>query len=266
MTTRAMIRALIKRPSRTSLVLLLYGFICYLIFVLATIPAQQVWQFVPQQNRVRLQTGYIQGTLWSGRIDSLQLNQLMLGQLQWDLNVLPLFIGRLDLDIKINGPLGQLQSNLAVSLDGSLQASNFSGEIPADSLNPYTLPATLDGAISLDIQKLIYLANQQLQLDGEILWRKASISVMQTMEIGEVRIISKAEDNGSILHITNKNSALGIEGSIKLSANGQYDLNIALLNRDNSRKDIRSLLQMLGKVDAAGKVYIKRQGRLRLQP
>ena len=254
----------IKLPSKTALYLSLYGFLTYLVLLVANIPAQQIWQFIPQQNKARLQMGHLQGTLWSGQADNLKINKLSLGKFDWDLNLLPLFIGQLDLDTKIRGPLGTLQSNIAISTDGSLQASELSGRVPAESLNPYTLPATLQGKLDLNIQSLLFQLNQQLQLEGEIIWRKASITMLQTIELGKVRLLAKADGNGSTVYITNEKSALGIEGTIKLDAKGRYNLNLALLNRDSSRKDIRSLLQMLGKADAAGKVYLRRQGQLQL--
>ncbi len=253
---------MIKAPSRTSLLLALYGFLSYCLFLLATIPAQQIWQFIPQQNRTQLQISHLQGSLWSGKINNLQISNLSLGQLEWDLNLLPLFLGQLALDTKIRGPLGELQSHLTLSTDGSLQATELSGRIPAKALNPYTLPATLEGEINLGIQKLLFQANQQLQMEGEIHWRNASISMLQSVELGDVRLLAKADSNGSIVHINNEKSALGIEGTIKLGANGRYNVNLALMNRDSNREDIRSLLQMLGRADAAGKVHIKRQGQL----
>lgn len=256
--------SILKAPSRISIYLGLYGFLTYVLFLLAGIPAQQVWEFIPQQSKIRLQITQLEGSLWSGQADNLQINNLSLGQLNWDLNLLPLFVGKIDLDTKIHGPLGKLQSNIAVSIDGSLQATDLSGQIPAESLNPYTLPATLQGKISLDIQNLSYQANQQLQLEGKAHWRNASINMLQTVEIGDVRLLAKADGDGSIVHITNEKSALGIEGTIKLSGKGRYTVNLALLNRDSSRKDIRALLQMLGQADAAGKVHIKRQGQIQL--
>ncbi len=250
----------IKAPSRTTLYLGLYAFLCYTLFLLATIPAQQIWQFIPQKNRAQLQISHIQGSLWSGKVDSLQLSNLPLGELDWKLNLLPLFLGQIALDMKIRGPLAELQSHITLSIDGSLQATDLSGRIPAESLNPYTLPATLLGEISLSIQKFLFQASQKLQLEGEMRWRKASISMLQSVELGDVRLLAKADGNGSVIHINNEKSALGIEGTVKLDANGRYNVNLTLMNRDSGRKDIRSLLQMLGRADAAGKVYIKRQG------
>ncbi len=255
---------MIIKPSRTSLLLALYGFLIYALFLLAAIPAQQIWQFIPQQNRAQLQISHLQGSLWSGKVDSLQIRNLSLGQLDWDLNLLPLFLGQIALDTKIRGPLGELQSHITLSTDGSLQATDLSGRIPAESLNPYTLPATLQGEISLNVQKFLFQANQQLQVDGEMHWRNASISMLQSVELGDVRLLAKADGNGSVVHINNEKSALGIEGTIKLGANGRYNVNLTLMNRDSGRKDIRSLLQMLGRADAAGKVHIKRQGQLQL--
>ncbi len=254
----------LKAPSRTGLLLVLYGFLSYVLFLLATIPAQQIWQFIPQQNRTQLQISHLQGSLWSGKVDRLQLGHLSLGQLDWNLNPLPLFLGQIALETKIRGPLGELQSHITLSTDGSLQATTLSGRIPAESLNPYTLPATLQGEITLKIQKFLFQASQKLQMEGEMHWRNASINMLQSVELGDVRLLTKAEGNGSIVHINNEKSALGIEGTIKLGANGRYSVNLALMNRDSGRKDIRSLLQMLGRADAAGKVHIKRQGQLQL--
>ncbi len=255
---------MIRPPSRTSLFLIVYGLLCYFLFLLAGIPAQQVWQLIPQQNKAQLQISHIEGSLWSGKINNLQINRLPLGQLNWNLKLLPLFLGRIDLDTKIHGPLGKLQSRLTLSTDGSLKATALKGRIPAKSLNPYTLPATLQGDISLNIQKLLFQNKQKLQLQGDMHWRNASISMLQTVELGDVQLLARADGDGSILHINNEKSALGIEGSVKLSADGRYSVSLALSNRDSGRKDIRNLLQMLGRADAAGKVHIQRQGRLQL--
>ncbi|HEB55873.1 MAG TPA: type II secretion system protein N [Gammaproteobacteria bacterium] len=256
---------IISPPSRTTLFLAFYGLLSYLFFLLASIPAQQVWQLIPQKNKAQLQISHIEGSLWSGKINNLRINRLPLGELDWELNLLPLLLGQIELDIKIQGPLGKLQSHLSLSTAGRLQATKLSGHIPAESLNPYTLPATLGGNISFNIQKLSFQNQEKLQLQGEMHWRNASISILQTVELGDVRLLAKAGGDGSILHINNEKSALGIEGSVKLSADGRYNVNLALINRDSSRNDIRTLLQMLGQADAAGKVHIQRQGRLQLR-
>ncbi len=255
---------MIKPPSRTTLFLTFYGLLSYLLFLLASIPAQQIWRLVPQQNKAGLQISHIEGSLWSGQIENLKINRLPLGELDWNLNLLPLFLGRIDLDVKIQGPLGKLQSRIALSTDGNLQATDLSARIPAESLNPYTLPATLGGEISLKIQKLLFQSKQKLQMEGEIHWRNASISMLQAVKLGDVQLLVKADGGGSTLHINNKKSALGIEGTVKLSANGRYSVRLTLMNRDSNRKDIRALLQMLGRADATGKVHIERQGQLQL--
>lgn len=255
---------MIKSPPKTGLFLALYGLLSYFLFLLATIPAQQIWQFIPPQNKTQLQISNIEGSLWSGQISNLQINRLLLGQLDWDLKLLPLFLGQIELDTKIQGPLGKLQSHLALDTNGRLQATALSGRISAESLNPYTLPATLQGEISLKIQEFLFQNKQKLQLQGEMRWRNASISMLQTVDLGNVQLLAKAAGNGSILHITNEKSALGIEGSIKLDARGGYKVRLALMNRDSGRKDIRALLRMLGRADAAGKVHIQRQGQLQL--
>ncbi len=253
---------IMKPLSKTALFLTLYALLSYLLFLLATIPAQQIWQFIPQQNKARLHISHIEGSLWSGQISNLEINRLSLGQLDWNLNLLPLFLGQLGLDTKIQGSLGKLQSHLILSTNGRLQATDLSGRMPAESLNPYTLPATLGGDISLNIQKLLFQNKQKLQMQGEMRWRNASISLLQTIELGDVRLLAKTDGDGSILHITNEKSALGIEGSIKLDAKGRYSVKLTLVNQDSNRKDIRALLHMLGHADATGKVHIQRQGQL----
>ncbi len=255
---------MIKPPSRTTLFLAFYGLLGYLLFLLVGIPAQQVWRLVPPQNKAWLQISHIEGSLWSGQIDNLKINRLPLGELDWDLNLLPLFLGHIDLDVKIHGPLGKLQSRIVFNIDGNLQATDLSARIPAESLNPYTLPATLGGEISLKIQKLLFQSKQKLQLEGEIHWRNASISMLQAVKLGDVQLLAKVAGDGSTLHINNEKSALGIDGTVKLSANGRYNVKLTLMNRDSSRKDIRALLQMLGRADATGKVHIERQGQLQL--
>ncbi len=258
------LNSMINPPSRTTLFLAFYGLLAYLLFILAGIPAQQVWKFIPQKNKAHLQISHIEGSLWSGRIDNLQINRLPLGRFDWDLNLLPLFLGHIDLDTKIHGPLGKLQSHISLSTDGSLEATELSARIPAKSLNPYTLPATLQGEISIKIQKLLFQNRRKLRMEGEIYWRKAGISMLQTVELGNVQLLAKADGDGSSLHINNKKSPLGIEGTIKLSASGRYNVRLTLMNRDSNRKDIRTLLKMLGHADATGKVHIQRQGQLPL--
>jgi len=251
-------------PSKTHRYLGLYAFLIYLLFVIATIPAQQVWQSIPQENKAQIQLGHLQGTLWSGQVDNLQLNNLSLGKFNWKLNLLPLFIGQLGLDTEISSTLGKLQANITIDSDGNVEATDINAQIPAESLNPFTLPATLEGKITLNLEKLVYQVNQKIQLEGQAQWSKASISLMQSMQIGEVRLLSNADEEGSIIRVSNEKSALGIEGTIKIKANGQYKVNLSLINREPSRKDIRALLQMLGKADASGKVHLKRQGQLKL--
>ncbi|MDH5570553.1 MAG: type II secretion system protein N [Gammaproteobacteria bacterium] len=254
----------LKLPSKIWYKLFGYGFIIYCVSLIINFPAHIAWQFVPTAATQSIRFNAIEGTIWHGRISGLTISGLDVGQLNWKLKPLSLLLAQLELDTSLNGNNKKMQGKFAFTADGLINGQSISGSLQAAQLNPYTLPISLQGMLTIDIQTLQYQQGTTLSIVGDLKWNNASVDMVQAVELGKVEVVIQPAPNGIGLKVKNSDSALAVDGTITLDVKGLYQTNLGLFNRDPTRTDIATIIQMIGKPDATGRVYLRQRGNLPL--
>lgn len=257
-----------KYISRRNLMLSIFGFICFLIFLFVQIPATFGWQFVPANIKKQVQLSGIQGTVWNGSAATSYFNGQDTGRMRWQLSPFALIVGKLGVSFDLVGKSGTLSGELLMN-QTELSASNIKSNMRASFFNSFLakqlpLPVMLQGKINADLDSVYFERGKRIQFSGLVSWHNAEVQGIQTIPLGLVTLNADMTDTGSSIKIINKDNPLDIKGDITLSHNGQYDINIGLLNRDNSRKDLKDMLSFLGAADSSGRYHFKQKGVLRI--
>jgi len=257
-----------KYISRRNLILFIFGFICFVIFLFAQIPATFGWQFVPADVKKQVQLSGIQGTIWNGSAATSYFNGQDTGRMRWQLSPFTLLVGKLGVSFNLVGKSGTLSGDVIMN-ETELSASNIKSNLRASFFNPFIakqlpLPVMLQGKINADLDSVYFERGKRIQFSGQISWNNAEVQGMQNIPLGKVTLNADMTDTGSTIKIVNKDNPLDIKGDITLSQNGQYDINIGLLNRDKSRKDLKEMLSFLGSADSSGRHHFKQKGALRI--
>src|SRR5690242_13405126 len=132
--------------------LIITGVCAYLLFVIATVPASLIFKFTHNQ----LQSAAVSGTIWRGKASTLQAGILNIGDVEWNLHVLPLFVGHIAADMKLVQQKGFAQGKVIVSAGGKIRFSNLKASLPLDTiLGQGGLPGGWTGTANINFDELI---------------------------------------------------------------------------------------------------------------
>src|SRR6186713_1000202 len=100
--------------------LVLLGVIAYLVFAIATLPAQ----LLVSRLSPAITAAGVHGTVWNGEAQVLQAAGKRIGSASWKLDALPLLIGRLQGNLKIKRIDGFAQAGFKARLSGAAELSD----------------------------------------------------------------------------------------------------------------------------------------------
>src|SRR5215212_9068320 len=92
--------------------LLALGIGAFALFALVTLPAATLLSLFHPPG---VALSGVSGTIWKGRAQAVRSGNLHVGSVEWDLNILPLFTGKLGADVKITRSDGFAEGEIAVS-------------------------------------------------------------------------------------------------------------------------------------------------------
>lgn len=248
-----------------------FAVISYFVFLVVTLPASVGFSFIknnPQLNR-QLQFASVTGTVWSGSASAVHISGINIGQLDWNLKLLPLLFGELSVYLKINSQQASASmlsgsGTVAISVWGDINIDKFTATFPIDLLAPlmYGLPARFGGDVNMHIDALSLTKGSRINIKSRIVVSKARLVSPQRIEYGDILIQASPQLSGSQLLLTDQGGALILDGNIKIKGNGLYSVNLGLGARNSASKDLQSGLRFLGNRDATGKYRYKTNGKL----
>ncbi len=248
-----------------------FAIISYIVFLIVTLPASVGFSFIknnPQLNR-QIQFSSVSGTVWSGSASSVRISGINIGQLDWNLKLLPLLLGELGVYIKVKNQQVSASTvsgagSLAVSVFGNIKVDNFSARFPIDLLAPvlYGLPVRFGGDVNMHINSLSIEKGSRFNLKSRIVVSKARLVSPQHIEYGDILIQASPQLSGSQFVLTDQGGPLVLNGIVKLKGNGLYSINLGLDARNSASKDLRAGLGFLGRRDASGKYRYQSKGKL----
>lgn len=242
--------------------LVLYGISIYLLFLVINLPAGVVWSSLPEDIKRSVNLSNLHGSAWSAGADNIVVDGFKLGKAEWTLNPFLLFIGELGGHIKVRNALGKAESGFSINSDQVIELSDLDSEFSAAILDPAIRPFMLEGIITGQLDSLQIQSKVLLEATGTLQWRNASISGVQDVSLGNLTFQASPEAKGTRLQVTNEGGLIALSGDIRLAGNGRYNLNLLLSSRDKQNTDLKSMLAVLGRADAQGRVRFTQAGKL----
>ena len=242
--------------------LVVYGISIYLLFLVINLPVGVVLSAIPNDIQRNVNISNLHGSAWSAGADKIVLSSFELGKTEWTLNPFLLFIGKLGGHINVRNALGQAESGYSINSDQLIELSDLNGEFSAAIFDPAIRPFMLTGVINSQLESLQFQSKVLLEATGTVQWRNASITGVQDVSLGNLTLKASPEAKGTRLQVTNEGGLIEVSGDIRLAGNGRYNLNLLLSSRDNRNTDLKSMLAVIGKADAQGRVRFTQAGRL----
>jgi general secretion pathway protein N len=245
----------------------LLGVLVYLLAVIALLPASYTYSralpYLPKTLPLALHD--LDGSLWSGRANTLAWRSTPLGALQWKLSPWSLLGGQLALDVLLQDSDTHITSHAVITRDGAITLHNVNARLPAAQLLLFNtgLPIAVDGTIAVDLDEARLPQQGAPVLHGTIVWSRALLVAGQPLKLGDLRLTLQAGNNGGTSGIlADSGGPLEINGSVVLDANRTYRAEAKLRARPDADTSLRNSLQFLGRPDGRGYYALRYNGRL----
>ena len=240
---------------------LVLAFVSYLILLIAYLPAAHVVAYVQKQNpKLPLAIGNVEGTLWSGRVDRIMAQGVLLNNFRWDLSAWALLIGQAR--VEVNG--GKIREGDQAYIDGQISTSLFNTQkfsakelkvlLPAKAVIaqvPLPVPVTADGRFRIDVHDFDFNASCKL-LKGTGRWLKGTVSgPTGVIDFGNYEADLSCQDDKFVVQILPDNK-LNLDAKVILGMDGKYDLSGKFKPDDSMPREVHMAAQSFGRADAQG--------------
>ncbi|MCF6281050.1 MAG: type II secretion system protein N [Candidatus Polarisedimenticolaceae bacterium] len=242
---------------------LLFTLCGYLLFLIGTLPATQLYN-VAKEQIPGLQLAQIKGSVWDGSAQQLTFKGLQIGPIYWQFKPLSLLFGQIEVALTISDAKLKATSRAGSTLSGEFYLSNLKGESSVEiitSLIP-NLPVTPAGSIIFDLEEVGFSDQHLSSATGNIDWQRASVTQPIDIQIGNLNLRLNSDDDGIHGKISDQGATLGIDAQLELQASGQYQIKGKIQPKPNTPTDLINALNILGRPDPTGAISINLSGHL----
>lgn len=253
-------------PRLPKLRYLLFGLVCYLAFLIATLPADMAYGYWKKTlgKRSPVTMTALSGSVWSGQAGASRFGTLSFDSLKWNIHFTSLLLGKLQADWEFSVPDGYGKGVAGVTLLGNIYLNQVDGLLPMMQLARLVNMSALkpDGSLGVNVDRVRLKGKTPTLLVGNLVWHDAQVTLLKPMSLGTLQAKFDPADDGIKGVLSDQGGPLQMHGLVTLSSTGNYDLNLALSARDSKQVDLVNALRGLGRPDNAGKYHIKRSGKL----
>lgn len=238
--------------------LVLAGIGVFIFFLLYFLPASQVLGRV--QLPPNIQIGEVSGRIWEGRASAVSVSGLVVEDVKWDMQVLPLLWGQLSFEVDA----GNARAADDISFSGPISTSVFStGTLRTQDLKiflpsalviaqlPLPVPVNAGGRFRVQIDELDF--DQQCQsLTGKGQWLNASFMGMgEPLQLGNFDADLSCEDGMTLIQINEPNS-FGLSAVARVPADLQISVEGRFKPADHLPRDVHEAAKFFGQPDSDG--------------
>lgn len=226
------------------------GIVTYVVFALATLPASML---VSRLGPAVSAAG-VEGTVWSGSAQILQVGNVPLGSARWKLHVLPLFLLKLKADVELKRSDGFAQTTVTatarrIGLDGTTASLPFSA-LPASAA-----PGGWTGTLNLKLAHVMLEKGWPTRAEGTLEAIDLTGPARHPVNMGSYKVTFAGQPSGSDLigALVDQGGPLEIAGAVRLKPDRSYVVEGLVATRPDAPKSIVDTLQFLGAPDAQGR-------------
>ena len=242
----------------------LTAIISYFIIFTATIPARPLGQLISDNTPLSLQG--VTGTLWNGTANTILIDDtIQLNDTTWDFIPWKILTGKIAADLKTHYQDNDITTEIGTSFLGRYFINNLTAKLPASEIAELAnIPLVqLSGEVALDIKHAQWKQGTLPIATGEIDWNNSSITVAETVPLGNISItLSESDKQQLFAEIKNQGGDIKIDGNAELIPDTDYAVNIKLLPSDSANDNIKRSLGLFAQKQANGEFLFVKTGSL----
>ena len=246
---------------------IILGVAIYLVFMIVLFPASVAVKLAPLPKSIS--AAGVSGSIWSGKIETLNIQSRQLEQVQWQLSPWELFLGKAKLELVIGNRASAVngKGNVTLSMSG-IDAEGIRFEAPSSFLlGKARLPfrTEVNGEISLFVEKLQQGKPWCEQLNGKLFLNTVRVTnQFGNYPLGDIELGLSCEDGNIKVRSDEGMNQLGLDGTVVVKADKMVQVSAKIKEVSSQPEDLKKALSFLGKKDSQGYYPISYQGRIPL--
>jgi len=250
---------------KSGLKLSLVGFIAFVVFLVATLPANVAYSYWKSMRGadVPVVLKDVEGSIWSGRVGKASVMGQPFQAVTWDANAYTLLLGILELNFEFKVPDGYAKGIVGHSFFGGTYLSDIEAWLPLREVkNLFNIDA-LRPAGNLDIQLSTVKIDKNtiVSAKGDLAWHSAEMTLLKKLNLGDLQVTLEPSDEGIKGVLADQGGPLIADGILQLNRDNSYQFNGEFAARGN-QPDLANALRTMGRPDREGKVKVTQSGNL----
>lgn len=235
------------------------GLLVFIVGLIVLFPARVAYRwFAPPEVVI----GGISGTVWSGRASEATAYGTYFRELTWRIRLLDLIKARIGYAVESKLASGFFESNVSVSIAGTLRASELQANLPLSSMQSIPALSGISGSVSANFAELEVTSGMPTTVSGSLEISGLTLPLVSRGPIGGFKAEFFTQDDGVAASIEDTNAVIDLAGSLQLSQDGTYQLLAHLTATDDTPAPIRQQLQFLGSANERGQHELRLEGQL----
>ena len=216
------------------------------LFLIVNVPAATIVEALKDKiPQVRIQG--VSGTLWQGSAQQVTIqSRHVFKNVDWSVCLSHLLMARACVELDATYKKNPLSGQLSVDMNKAIQAKNIKASISAHELSQMVnIPmGEFAGNIFLNLTTLNWQQGNVPSATGIIKWNKASVTVAETAQFGDITIVLTESETSPInANLSNKGGHLSISGLASVNTMTSYNLDLTLIPNKASKNLRKSLEQ-----------------------
>jgi hypothetical protein len=239
-----------------------------LIMVLLRTPAKHVVSYASPSFHPAVASG-ISGSLWNGRIDTLQHPQMRLSNINWDYRALASLVNGPGVNVTGQSDNGQFDAQahiawLQLNKPGSVDIQDLNAILPlADLPLPAIASAVpLSADVVAKLERLTLQAQWPTLAKGQVALADIQFKDKQNWPLGTIIADIDTIDDVIEATLSSDSEWITLQGLATLNPEGQYQVTADLQLSDQLPVVLRTMLAASGKRQTNGAIRISYQGKL----
>ena len=155
------------------------------------------------------------------------------------------FTGKAHYDISGTPVSGFFESEVTLSLGGTLTLSNLSASVPLQMFEEASNIAGLRGNASLQFERLELTAGRAAAMDGSVDIANLSVPILGDTSLGGYRAEFYTQNNGIVASVEDTDGVVDVAGSLQLNPDKTYAFRGQVVAKPNTPESLTNQLRYL---------------------
>ncbi len=204
----------------------------------------------------------IQGSVWYGSANEAAVNGIYVRNVQWRLNALRLFTGKLSYSVAATPVSGFLETDISVGFSGALTLSDLTAALPLELFAGVSGVPGLQGNVSLTFARLEIVDGLAIAADGTVQIANLKIPIIGRDSLGGYKAEFFTQNNGISASIEDTDGVLELAGSLQIRTDRSFAFIAQVIAKPETPQSIRNQLQFLPPANARGQQELRLEGIL----